>query len=163
MQELISTFHIDTSLLVAQVVNFAIVFFVLYKMAIKPLRKIMTERHKEITKGLDDAKQNEALLKSTKDDYDNALKEAHKKAHEIVESAKVSINSERDEILSSARKDAMKIVVDGKAQLSLEKEKMVRDAKNELADLVVSATEKVLEGVVTGPINKKLIEDALKK
>ena len=57
MQELITTFHIDWKLLIAQIVNFGLVLFVLWKFAIKPLSKVMADRSKEIEKSLDDAKQ----------------------------------------------------------------------------------------------------------
>ena len=56
MQELITTFHIDWKLMIAQIVNFGLVFTLLYWLAAKPLSKLMKDRTKEITDGLDNAK-----------------------------------------------------------------------------------------------------------
>ena len=62
MESIISTFHIDWKIIIAQVINFAIVFVVLYIFALKPLSKLMKERSEKIAKGIDDAKTNAKLL-----------------------------------------------------------------------------------------------------
>ena len=79
MDSLISTFHIDWHLIVAQAVNFAIVFAVLYWFALKPLGKLMEERKETIEKGLADAKSNAQLLANTEKEYADAEKYATRK------------------------------------------------------------------------------------
>ena len=56
MESIISTFHIDWKIIIAQMINFVIVFVVLYIFALKPLSKLMKERGEKIAKGIDDAK-----------------------------------------------------------------------------------------------------------
>ena len=53
MDSLISTFHIDWHLIVAQLVNFAVVILVLWRFALKPLGKLMDERGQTIAGGLE--------------------------------------------------------------------------------------------------------------
>ena len=69
MQEFISTFHIDWKLMIAQLINFGVVFLVFYFLAAKPLRKLMEERGKAISKGLDDAKESSELLQKASEEY----------------------------------------------------------------------------------------------
>ena len=78
MDSLIETFHIDTKLLLAQAINFAIVFAVLYFFALKPLMKAMGERTEKIEKSLDDAKKVEEKLAKTEEDYSKELSNAKK-------------------------------------------------------------------------------------
>ena len=66
MDSLITTFHIDWKIIIAQVINFLIVFLVLYFFAIKPLKKMMAERADKISKGLTDATSNALVLENTK-------------------------------------------------------------------------------------------------
>ena len=73
MQSIISTFHIDWKIIIAQAVNFAVVFVVLYIFALKPLNKLMSERSDKIKKGMNDAKANAALLEETKKLSDEIL------------------------------------------------------------------------------------------
>jgi F-type H+-transporting ATPase subunit b len=161
MEELIGTFHIDASLLIAQVVNFLIVFVVLYFFAIKPLKKVMESRKETITKGLSDASMHATLLEETKVHYDNALKEARKEANSIVEEAKKNAHIESLKIIKDAEEHSQRIAVGARALLDQEKEKMIQGAKRELADMVVSATEKVLEGTLTTSIDKSVVDKVL--
>ncbi len=57
MDSLVETFHLDVKLLIAQVINFAIVFLVLYYFALKPLLNVMNDRSAKIEKSLEDAKE----------------------------------------------------------------------------------------------------------
>ncbi|MEJ0002153.1 MAG: hypothetical protein WDN09_03200 [bacterium] len=79
MDEFISTFHIDWKLMLAQAVNFGLVFVALYLIAAKPLRKLIQDRGQEITTGLENAKQNAEMLANTKKEYDAALQKAVRK------------------------------------------------------------------------------------
>src|ERR1035437_937357 len=69
MDSIISTFHIDWKIIIAQMVNFAVVFVVLYIFALKPLSKLMAERAEKIKGGIDDAKKSDELLKKVTEDY----------------------------------------------------------------------------------------------
>ncbi len=161
MDSLISTFHIDWKIIIAQMVNFGIVFFVLYRYAIKPLGIIMDERGKTITKGLSDAKENASKLAETEKAYADALAEARREASDIVSSAKKNAEVEKNRIMESAKAEANTILTTGKSQLEAEKAKMLSDAKKELADIVIAATEKVLEGTVKGGVESALVTKSI--
>src|SRR3989344_2650788 len=96
MDEFIATFHMDWKLMLAQAVNFGLVFLVFYLLAAKPLSKLMKDRTGEISKGLDDAKKSNELLQK-------ATEEIEKKA--LVEGAK-------SELVSLAMLAAKKIMED---------------------------------------------------
>ena len=69
MDSIIATFHIDWKIIIAQVLNFGVVFGVLYLFALKPLMKVMRERTEKIEKGIKDAKENAEVLNNTKKEY----------------------------------------------------------------------------------------------
>lgn len=162
MQELISTFHIDVSLLVAQIINFVFVFVILYFIAVKPLHKAMESRQETITQGLSDAKEHHKLLAETELHYKAALQEARKEAGVIIDNAKKNAVDESARIIKDAEIHALRITEGAKTLLDQEKQKMLASAKNELAGMVVSATEKVLEGTLTKAIDKSLTDKVLK-
>ena len=75
MDSIISTFHIDWKIIIAQAVNFGVVFIVLYIFALKPLSKLMAERSEKIKKGIDDAKRSDELLEKAAQEYEqNTIK-----------------------------------------------------------------------------------------
>lgn len=88
MDSFISTFHIDWKIIIAQVINFAIVLFVLQFLALKPIKKLMKERTERIEGGLTDAAKNSEILKNTKKEYDEVIAKARTEAHEIFQDGK---------------------------------------------------------------------------
>ena len=87
MESIVSVFHLDVRLFLAQVINFALVFAVLYFFALKPLMKVMAERTAKIEKGLTDAQDFENKLAQAGVDYDQKIVEAVKEAKEIINNA----------------------------------------------------------------------------
>ena len=100
MDSIISTFHIDWKIIIAQAINFSIVFVVLYIFALKPLSKLMAERAEKIAKGLADAKSNEDLLKDTALKYEEALTKARTEATRIFEESKKEAEKAISEIVT---------------------------------------------------------------
>ena len=145
MEEFIETFHIDWMLMLAQTINFGLVFLALYMLAAKPLKKLVKERTEEITKGLMDAKTNKETLQATKQEYDNAIRQARAEAQTIFETSKTEAMAKKNEMLEQAKTEVATMIENGKKTLEAEKTKMVNEAKNEVASLVIQATEKVLQ------------------
>ncbi len=144
MEALISTFHIDWKLMVAQIINFVIVFIALYFLAAKPLKKLIQERTEEITTGLLSGKENQTLLENTKKEYEAVLLKARNEAHQFLQETKAEANAKKAEMLEGAKSEVALMIENGKKTLEAEKVKMVNEAKNEVASLVIAATEKVL-------------------
>ena len=145
MESIISTFHIDWKIIVAQAINFGIVFVVLYIFALKPLNKLMKERSEKISKGVDDAKTNEEMLKSTKVEYEAVLVKARIEANKIFQDGKKEIELKKSMILEEAKSEVAVMIIGGKKTLEVEKNKMVEDAKKDIVALAMQATEKLLK------------------
>lgn len=161
MDELINTFHIDYKLLIAQVVNFTIVFFVLWFFALKPLMKIMQERTNTIEKSLKDSKKIEEKLHRTREDYDKKLQEAKEVANKILTEAQKDAGHYREEMIVKAKTEIEKLVRDAKSQINDEKVAMIRDAREKIVDLLVLALEKILGKEITNNIDHKIITESL--
>ncbi len=163
MDSITSAFHIDIKILIAQLVNFGVVVFVLYRYAIKPLNKLMKERSGTIEKGLSDAKANAETLLKTQDEYDKALADARKEASTILAGVRKDAEIKKSEMLDDAKKEVAKTLAQGAVALDEEKRKMLDDAKKELASLVTSATEKILTKGVSEKIDGMIIEQSVKE
>ncbi len=150
MEEFIETFHIDWRLMLAQVINFGLVFLALYLLAAKPLKKLMKERTEEITTGLENAKTNAELLKNTKKEYAEIIQKARQEANTIFETGKKEAEAEKSAMMEKTRSEVAVMIESGKKALQAEKTKMVDDAKQEIVSLVIKSTEKVLGSKVDG-------------
>lgn len=161
MDELIKTFHIDVKLLIAQVINFAIVVGVLYKFAYKPLLKHMNERSDVIDKGLKDAKEAQENLEKAEKAYNGKLVEAKKEARTILEEAQKQAEKNKQDMVDKAKEETEKVVTQAKTQIQNEKEKMLKEVKQEVGQLVVQVTEKVLTKELDAEAQERISKDAL--
>lgn len=144
MQEFISTFHIDWRLMLAQIVNFGLVFLVFYFLAAKPLRKLVENRTQKIEMGLKDAKENKVLLEKTKSEYEETIIKARREAEKIFKDGKKEAEMKRAEMLEEAKKEVESMIASGKKSLEAKKAKTVEEAKREIAGLAILAAEKIL-------------------
>jgi len=145
MDSLISTFHIDWKIIIAQAFNFAIVFAVLYIFALKPLQKIMAERAEKIARGVNDAKSNAEILEKTKAEYDAVITKARAEAHTLFQEGKKDAEAKKAKMLEEAKAQVDAMIQNGKVALEAEKTKMVEEAKKEIVNLAMLATEKLMK------------------
>lgn len=162
MDSLITTFHIDWKIIIAQLVNFAVVFFVLYYFALKPLKKLMDERGKTIEGGLENAKKQEELLAQSQAAYEAAIAKANSEAVAKMKEAKKDAEAYHAKEIEKTQAAVAATIASGKAQLESEKAKMMDEAKKELVALIANATEKVLGSAVTEKVETKLVEESIK-
>ncbi len=158
MEGLISTFHIDWKLMIAQIINFLLVFCAFYLLAAKPLKKIIQERTDEINTGLLNAKQNAKLLEDTEKEYKAIITKAKNEADNIVKEARNEAIKDKTEIVEKTKLEVNAMVESGKKTLEAEKVKMLSDAKNDIVALIIDTTKKVIDGEVPPSFNDKAVK-----
>lgn len=145
MESIVSAFHIEWSSIISQMVNFGVVFAVLYIFAIKPLQTLMEERTGRISRGVEDAKANAEILERTQREYEDALKKAREDANNIFQQGKKEAEAKRAAMLEEASKEVSSMIEGGKRSLAREKSKMVDEARSEIVALAAIATEKLIK------------------
>ena len=136
---------IDWKLLLAQVVNFGILLFILKRYAYQPMLQLMDERAARIEKGLKDAEAAEQKLRSVEVEEKAILAGARQQAKELlVETDKAA--KERDALkLSETEARVKKLFSDAETKLEDDRARMIEDAKRELSETVMLAVEKILK------------------
>ena len=162
MSELLNKLGIDYKLLIAQIINFLVLLFVLWKFAYGPILAILEKRQKKIEKGLADAEAAEKRLEESEKKQKEVLRKARTEAKEIVEKAYVQAEKTKSEIAEDAKAQAEKIIQSAKKEIETEKEKTIAEIKSEIGGLVVAATEKIVDEKIDGKKDKELIEKSLK-
>jgi F-type H+-transporting ATPase subunit b len=162
MESLIETFHIDGGLFVAQLVNFAIVFAVLYFFAFKPLVKIMSERSAKIETSLRQADEIEARLSLTEKEREEVITAAKKQASVILEEADKRGSARQEELVAKAKEEIGQVINSEKAKLERDKEETLKEIKKEVADLVILTVEKLLNEKMTDAKDRELIKKLVK-
>lgn len=163
MEELVKKFGIEPSLLIAQVLNFGIVLFVLWKFAYKPLLKVLRDRQEKIAKSMADAKAVEQKLAEAEKLKEQKLVEARKQAQVIVEQAEAESERYRKQRLQEVDAEMQQEKTRAKAEIAAEKAQALTEAKTELVNLVISATQKVVPQGATKDLDPKLVAEAVEE
>ncbi len=162
MESLISTFHIDLNLFIAQLVNFAIVFSVLYFFAFKPLVKVMSERTEKIDQSLRDADAIEKRLALTATEQAEIIDAAKKQAALIIEEADKKGEVRHQIIVNRAKEEVGALVNSGREIINRDKAETLKEIKAEVAQLVVLTVEKILSERMDKDKDYKIIKDLIK-
>jgi F-type H+-transporting ATPase subunit b len=163
MNEVISTFHIDVQLLIAQAVNFAIVFVVLYSFGIKPLLKILNERSTKIADSLKNSDKIAKELASTQAKREEIVRQAKQDAAAIIADMEAKGDIRKKEMLAKAKAEIEKIVAKTKDDLEVEKKIMLKYVKEEAAEMVVSAMEKILSKKMNGEVDEEFVKKTVRE
>lgn len=163
MNELFYKLGIEWKLLLAQIVNFVILLFLLKRFLYKPLINLMNNRRQKIVEGLEKAKKGEEEFQKIQELREKELVKIQKEAEVIIQKAKDVGDKKQQEILKEAEEKTKKIIEIGKGMIGIEKEKMLKEVRQDIADLVVTATGKILEEKMDKGREKEMINEVIKK
>lgn len=161
--EAINSLGINAKLLIAQIINFLILLFLLSRFLYRPIVKMLDERSKKIEKSLSDAEKIEAELKETEVRNQKILEETHNQAKQIIAEAKTGASEEAKKIIAEAEKRSIQLKDRTVKEITDEKEKAKREIKQEAANLIALATEKVTEKKFDQSDDSKLIKEIIEQ
>lgn len=156
---------VDLSLgtILAQMLNFFILVWLLTRFAYKPLLAIMTERKERIAKDLEAAEQARAEAEGFKADYAAQISNARVEAQQIVEKAIQEAESTTREQLATAREQIEQEKNRARQDIAIERDRAMNSLRNEVVSLSVAMAGKVVAKDMNSETNTKLIEDAIRQ
>ncbi len=137
-------FGISWPFILAQVLNFSVVAFILWKFAFKPVLATLDERQHKIASGLQYADEMKAKLETAQQESAASAKRAQLESTRIIEEARKAAKEFLDKQTQESAVKANDIIAKAQQAIDLEKKKMLAEARTEIARLVVVTTQRVL-------------------
>ncbi len=162
-ESVLGALGVNWKLFIAQLLNFSVVLFVMWKWVYTPLLKIIDSRTAKIDKGLKDAEAAAAAKSGAEQASEEAILAARKEAQRLIEEAQKAAEAQRAELKAKTQAELAALVQQGKDTLAAEKEKMVREAGSEIAELAVMIAGKALGEKLTDAQKKGLLDAAAKR
>lgn len=147
--------------LLYQIVNFALMAWILYSLLYKRVLAILDERRQRIEQSLKDADQVKQQLANARRDYEAEIAKARQEAAGILAKARDSAKSQEAEIIAQARKEADRIREDARKQADLERLQSLSAMKKQVAELVTLTASRVLQDELKVRGHDKLIDESL--
>lgn len=158
-----SDFGVQPILLLAQIVNFLVLLFILQKLLYKPVLKVLEERKRKIEESLANALEIERRLEQTTQEEQKRILEAAHEGEKIIKEAQDMAVGLIQEGKLKAESLAQQVLDQARAQVSAEKEKMMLEIRKELSGIVMIALEKVAGDAFDKNKQKKLVDDVVKQ
>lgn len=144
MDQLFEAFGIDWKLLIAQAVNFGILFVALWLLLYRPVLKVLDERAKKIAQGVEDAERATEKLAGADKEAAAVVAKADTEASNILAAARDAAGTERARLVKDAEARAVAIETEAEARAKEASAKALRESEQEIARLAVLAAEKAM-------------------
>lgn len=147
---------IDIKLLIAQLVNFLLFFYIFKRFLATPFSKFLLKeklQEEEKERLLHELEQKEQAIESNKQEI---LEEAREKARNIIAEAEEQANAQKETILKTASQQALSLKEKTKKQTEEEKQQMLSEVKEAVLQTSSRMVKLALQDFLDEPLQKKL-------
>lgn len=144
-------------------VTFAILTFLLFKMAWKPILNMLEEREHRIKESLEMAEKVKEEARKTLEERKSIIDNAKNEARNIIAEGRDVAEEMQQEMLLKAKADADKMVERAKKEIEDSRDKIIQEIRDIAVDLSMTATEKLIGKSLDREDHEKLIQESLLK
>lgn len=160
--ELLNNFGFDPVLLIAQVVNFLLILFVLKRFLYKPILKMLKDRKESVAEGLKQAEEARKTLADSQIKEKEILKRVRLQGQQIVNDAKMQATEEARVIEENAKTVAARIIEDAKRQIELSEKETEKKLATYVSSLAIELITKSSKQLFPEKEQKTIMQNALK-
>jgi len=154
---------IDLPVLVAQVVNFAVLFGLLYLVAYKPVMRLLDERSRRIKESMEQAESIEEQAARAKETVKEQLEIAGREGQDRIARA-IQVGEEvKQKAQQEARQEAETLIARARTEIQRERDEAIGEVRKEFADLAVMVAGKVIGRSLDKEAHRQLIDRVLEE
>ncbi|HCA66814.1 MAG: ATP synthase F0 subunit B [Candidatus Jacksonbacteria bacterium RIFOXYA2_FULL_44_7] len=161
MDQLLKSFGIEWKILIWQVINFAVVFFILSRFLYKPLKKAIHDREKKISASLDAADKLKKKSKEMEDEFKQKMADQRKEIEEMHVKARAANEKLKSELRAQAEEESKRMITEAKTRAEEEKKEIMVTLESEVKMLAIALAGKVLEKEIDEAKEKELMKSAI--
>jgi len=149
--------------LIAQIVNFVILFGLLYLVAYKPIMRMLDERSRKIKESMEETEYIKEQAAHAEEETKRQIEAASKEGQGVVTRAVRTGEKLRQKAQQDAKKDAETLIARARTEIQRERDDAIDELRSEFADLTIQAAEKVIEKSLDKKAHRQLIDKVLKE
>jgi F-type H+-transporting ATPase subunit b len=154
---------INLPVLIAQVINFAILFGLLYLVAYKPLLRMLDERSRRVKESMEQTELIKEQAAKAEQETAKRIAEASKEGLKIIDQAVKTGEEVRLKAQGAAREEAGTLITRAQAEIQRERDEAISELRKEFADLTILAAEKIIDRSLDKEAHRQLIDQVLKE
>jgi F-type H+-transporting ATPase subunit b len=159
IEQIARTFGVDWPHLIAQMISFSIVCFLLYRFAYRPVLRMLQQRRQLIAESLANADKVKAELARTETQRKEVMAQANAQATQFIEEARAAADVLLKQETKKAIAAAEEIMVKAHQAAAQDHARMLAELKQEVGRLVVQTTSAVTGKILTTEDQRRLAEE----
>jgi F-type H+-transporting ATPase subunit b len=163
MNETLEMLGIQWQKLIIQGISFSFVLLVLWRLAYKPIFKLLDERKAKIAEDFVNSEKIKKQIAQTEIDRQKVLADAGDLANKLIEDARQAAARERDKKTQEAIVAAEQIVTKAREAAAQDHARMLAELKREVGRLVVQTTTTVTGKILTADDQQRLASETEKQ
>ena len=148
-----------TMTLLAQVVAFTIMIWLVNKYMWGPINEVLDKRRQKIADGLAAAEKGQQEQEAARQQIDDEIKQAKTQAAEIITQAQKRANEIVEEAKGAATDEAGRVKAAATAEIEQETSRAREDLRKQVSELAVSGAEKILGKEVDAKAHAKALDE----
>jgi F-type H+-transporting ATPase subunit b len=161
--EFLGKLGIDFKLLIAQIINFLVLLWLLKILLYKPILRKLKERAKkaeEIAKGEKEIQRKKEEIQKKEEEI---IQKAKEKTKQILEEGEEISKKEKERILKRAEEEVREILKNAREKAEVEVEKMKAKEKEEILKKAKETLEKVLSESFSRALHQKYLKEVIEE
>ncbi len=147
--------------LLAQIVNFTVLFILLYLLAYKPILKMLDERSRKIKESIDQTEAVKGQAARAEEESRRRIEAGIKEGQDLINKATRAGEEVRQQAQQKAQEEAQALVGRARGEIQRERDEAVGALRKEFAELTIMAAEKVIDRSLDKQAHRDVIDKVL--
>ncbi|MSQ27305.1 MAG: ATP synthase F0 subunit B [Dehalococcoidia bacterium] len=149
--------------LIAQLINFGLLFYLLRRFAFPRITAMLDERAERIRESLEAAERARQDAAASQANVQTQLDEARRVGQAIIEQTTRAAEQLRIQLMEEAQKEREAFLARARAEFSLERDKGVAELRRQFADLTIAAAERVINESLDASKHQRIVAEVLEQ
>ena len=159
----LASLGINLPTLVAQIINFVILFGLMYLVAYKPLMRMLDERSRRIRESMEQTELIKQQAAQAEGEVKKQIEAAGMKGQEVITRAVRTGEELKRNAQQEARRGADSLTARARTEIQRERDEAIAELRREFADLTVLAAGKVIDRSLDKKAHRQLIDKVLEE
>ena len=154
---------INMPTLLAQLINVAILFGLLYLVAYRPIMRMLDERSRKVKESMEQTEFIKQQAERAEEETAKRIEAAGKEGEEVIARAMRTGDEVKREAQQQSKQEAETLIARARAEIQHERDEAIGDLRKEFADLTVLAAGKVIDRTLDKKAHRQIIDKVLEE
>lgn len=154
--------ELDYGQIVAQIIGFLLVLWIMKRFAWKPLLRVLQERRERVQSELDEAERHRVDMEALRQQYEEKLRDIDAEARVKLQETVRNAQRIASEIREDGRGDVKEMLGRARDEIERDRAEALVELRNEVVNIAVRASEKILQETLDTAKHRKVIAEFIK-